>query len=78
VANGDFAGEAAQDFGSEQVCDAAHTPEIVNLAPVAGDDAGAFLASMLEGVEAEIGNVGGLGMPIDGEDAALFVKFIVI
>ena len=50
VADGDFAGQAAQDFGREEVGDVAHAAEVVNLAAVAGGDAGAFLAAVLERV----------------------------
>jgi hypothetical protein len=39
-------------------------------AAVIGDDAGGFLAAMLEGVQAERGDSGGLGMAKDAEHAA--------
>jgi len=42
-----------------------------DIAPVGGDDAGALLAPVLEGEEAEKGHPGRLGMAEDGEDAAL-------
>ena len=45
-------------------------------AAVAGADAGAFLAAMLQRVEAQIGQLGGFRMAVDGDDAALFVEFI--
>jgi hypothetical protein len=32
---------------------------------------------MLHGVEAEIGQLGGFGMAVDGDYAALFVEFIL-
>ena len=40
-------------------------------------DAGALLAAMLQGVEAEIRHVGRFGVPEDAEDAALLFEFIV-
>jgi hypothetical protein len=43
---------------------------------VRGGDAGGFLAAMLEGVEAEIGLAGGVGMAMDGDYAAFFVDFV--
>jgi hypothetical protein len=33
---------------------------------------------VLESIEAEVGDVRRLGVAVDGEDAALFVKLIVI
>jgi len=36
-------------------------------------DAGTLLASVLEGIEAEIGKTGGVLVSIDGEDPALFL-----
>jgi hypothetical protein len=44
---------------------------------VACDDAGGFLATMLEGVEAEIGKVRGFGMAENAEDATVVVKVLV-
>ena len=43
---------------------------------VAGGDAGAFLAAMLQRVERQIGELRGFGMAVDGSDAAFFVEFI--
>ena len=48
----------------------------VDLLAVAGADAGALLAAMLQRVEAQIGQLGGFGMAVDGDNAALFVEFI--
>src|SRR5258708_2846033 len=49
----------------------------VQLLAVAGNDAGRFLAAMLEGVEAQIGEVRGFGMAENAEDTAFVVKMIV-
>jgi hypothetical protein len=46
----------------------------VDLAAVAGGDAGALLAAMLQRVQAQIGEVGGFRMAVDGENAALIVN----
>ena len=43
---------------------------------VGGGDAGRLLAAMLQGVEAEIGFARGVGMAVDGDDAAFFVQFV--
>jgi hypothetical protein len=45
---------------------------------VGGGDAGRLLAAMLECVKAEIGLAGGLGMAVNGDDAALFVESITV
>ena len=45
-------------------------------AAVAGGDARAFLAAMLQRIEPEIGQVGRFRMAVDGEHAALLVQFI--
>ena len=43
---------------------------------VGGSDAGRFLAAMLQSVEAEIGLARGVGMAVDRDDAAFFVKLV--
>ena len=41
---------------------------------VSGGDSGRLLAAVLEGVKAEIGLAGGVGMTVDGDYAAFFVE----
>ena len=48
----------------------------MDLVAVAGADAGALLPAVLQGVEAEVGQLGGFGMAVDGDHAALVVEFI--
>ncbi len=43
---------------------------------VAGGYARALLPAMLQGVEAQVGEIGGFRMAVDGEDTAFFAKFI--
>ena len=45
---------------------------------VEGDDAGGFLAAMLEGVQAERRDRGGVGVAEDAEDAALLAQPVVV
>ena len=71
-----FAGQAAQHLRREDIGDVAHGFVAVNLAAVARGDAGAFLAAMLQRIQAQIGEVGGFGMAVDGEDAAFLVEFV--
>ena len=45
---------------------------------VESDDAGGFLAAMLQGVQAKGGNRGGVGMIEDPEDAALLAQPVAV
>jgi hypothetical protein len=74
-----MAGEARHDaFGGEDVADVAEVAVRVELPTVVGDDAGGFLAAVLQGVQAKGGQRGGIGMAEDAENAALLVEFIVV
>ena len=50
----------------------------MNLAPVAGNDPGAFLAAMLEGVESVIGQFGGIGVAKNAEHTAIMFGVILL
>src|SRR6202007_2133911 len=73
-AEGVAAGETGEDVGGEDVGDEAHGLVAVDLDAVGGGDAGGFLSAMLEGVEAEIGELGGFGMVVNGHHARFFVQ----
>src|SRR5215469_4823765 len=45
---------------------------------VIGDDAGRFLAAVLQGVQTERGDCGGVGVAVDAEDAALLAQAVGI
>ncbi len=45
-------------------------------APSADGDAGGLLAAVLEGVEAPVGEAGGVGVVVDGHDAAVFAELV--
>ena len=47
-------------------------------APVEGDDAGRLLAAMLQRVQAERGDRGGVGMAVDAEDAAFLAQRVAV
>ena len=51
---------------------------VVELLAVEGDDAAGLLAAVLQGVQAERGQRGGVGMAEDAEDAALLAQLVVI
>src|SRR5882762_5679693 len=77
VADGEAARELREHAGLENFFDFAHGAMDVQLFAVARDDAGGFLAAMLQRVEAEVGEVGGFRMAKDTEDTTLVVKMIV-
>jgi hypothetical protein len=50
----------------------------VKLPAVVGDDAACFLAAMLEGVQAERGDCGGIGVPKNTKDPAFLAESVVV
>src|SRR5262245_40535698 len=72
-----MAGQTAQALGAEDVGHPAHRLLQVERAAVGGRDARRLLAAVLERVETEIGDVGGLGMVPDPEEPALVVELVV-
>ena len=62
----------------EVVADEAHAALGVELLAVVGDDAAGFLSAMLEGVQAERGDGGGVGVPEDAEDPAFLAESVVV
>ena len=71
MADGHIAGQALDHLAAgEGVADQAEAALGVEAAAVEGDDAGGFLAAMLEGVQSERGDGGGLGVAEDAEHAA--------
>ena len=77
VTDGEIAGKRIQDSRGEDFFDFTHGAVEIELASVAGDDAGGFLAAMLEGVESEVGELGGLFVAEHAEDATVVVEVIV-
>ena len=63
---------------AEIVADQAHS--LVRMEPpgIEGDDAGGFLAAMLQRVQAERGHRGRVGYVPDTEHAAFFVQLVVV
>ncbi len=62
----------------EDVVDEPHPLLETKLLAVARDDPGGLLAPVLQSVEAEVGEVGRLGMAEDPEQAAFVVEAIVV
>src|SRR5437660_11166848 len=77
VADGQTARESREDAGLENLFNFAHGTVHVKLSAVAGDDAGGFLAAMLQRVKTEIGEVRGFGVAENAEDTTLVVEMIV-
>ena len=78
VAERDVALEAADHVGLvEVVADEAEAALGMEVAAVVGDDAGGFLAAMLQGVQAERGQGGGVLVAEDAEDAAFLAQAVV-
>src|SRR5207244_12099144 len=78
VADGAMPGQPAQALGMENVGHPPHRLLGVERVPVGGRDARRLLASVLERVEAEIGDVGRLWMVPDAEEAALVMEPVVV
>ena len=60
---------------AEVVADEVHAALGVELPAIVGDDAAGFLSAMLEGVQAERGDGGGVGVPKNTEDPAFLAEF---
>ena len=79
VADGHVADEVVQDFRAvEHLRHQAHAVVLEKLPVVAGDDAGAFLAAMLERVKAVVGQFGGIRMAENAEHAAIMFGIILL
>ena len=73
------AGQAVDHLAAgEVVADQAHAALGMEPLAVEGDDAGGFLAAVLERVQAERGDRGGVGMAEDAEDAAFFAQPVAV
>ena len=73
------AGQAVDHVAAgEGVADEAEAAFGMKALAVVGDDAGGFLAAMLEGVKAERGDGGGVGVAEDAEDPAFFAQAVAV
>ena len=77
VADGRGAGQVRDHFRRENLLHVAHGLVHVQVRAVGRGDASRFLPAMLQRVEAEIGQLRGLGMAENAEDAAVIVEVIV-
>ena len=75
--SGNMAGQALDHFAlGKSIADEAKPTFTVEAAAVIGDDAGGLLAAMLQGVQPERGDGGGLRMAENAEHAALLAKCV--
>ena len=65
-----------QGFLVERIGDMTQRSGRADASAVGGDDAGALLTSMLERVQPEVSQVGGLGIPEDTKDTAFVLELI--
>ena len=73
------AGQAVDHLAAgEVVADEAQPPLGMEALAVEGDDAGRLLAAMLQGVQAERGDGGGVGMAENAEHAAFLAQPVVV
>ena len=77
VADGRVAHEPVQHIAGEDLRHQAHAPVDVEGLAVGRDDARALLSAMLEGVEAVVGQFGGIRMPMDAKDPAVMLRMVL-
>ncbi len=77
MADGKRAANARELFLGKDIGDQAHGLVDVQRHAVRGDDAGGFLAAMLQGMKAEVGERLRFRMVIDCDHAAFVTKFVV-
>jgi hypothetical protein len=70
VADRDRAGKLFDHVARKDVGDVAHSAAPDQRGALRGDDPGRFLPAVLEGIEAEVGQLGGFGVPEDADDPA--------
>lgn len=77
VADGHAADEAVEDFAVKNLRHETHSAVDAKLFAVTGDDAGAFLAAMLERIEAVVRQFGGVRMSENAEDTTIMFGVIL-
>lgn len=70
MAHGEVAFQSLQVILAENIVHQPHSLVLGDMAAVAGHDPGAFLAAMLEGIEAEVGELGCVFMAENSANAA--------
>jgi len=78
MADCEAAGELVELGLVEDVGDEADAGDGLEDVVVDGYDSGAFLAAVLERMEGEVAETGGLGVAVDADDAALLARLLVV
>ncbi len=73
VSNTEIALQTGKDVFVENLAHQSHALMMPHQSTITDADAGTLLAPVLKGVKAEIGKTGGVLVPINGEDTALFL-----
>ena len=76
VPDGELARQRRQRLGVERLVDVPHRLAVTDLDSVGRGDPRALLSAMLQRVQPEVGEVRGLRVAEDPEDAALFAKLV--
>ena len=76
VANRQFTRQLVQHIRREDFGDVTHLPRAMNLAAIAAGYARAFLAAMLQGIEAQIAEIRRFGVSINRKNTALFMQLV--
>src|SRR5450432_3268232 len=70
VTDGRRPGQVREAIGREDVVDVPHLAHVAQVVAIRRDDAGRFLAAMLQGIQPEVREVRRLRMSVDSDDAA--------
>ncbi len=76
MADRQLARQLRQDGGCEDVGDMAHGFDAADFPAIAGGDARALLAAMLQGEQAEVAELRRFRIPVDRKNATFVVEFI--
>ena len=76
MSDGSAPDQTLEHVASEYLGNQAHPAMHTELSAVTGDNAGALLPPVLQGVQPQVGEVGRLGIAEDSEDAAFVLEFI--
>ena len=78
VTDGHMSGKLGEYIVRKDFGDQAHAFDVSQMLAVSCGDTGRFLATMLQGIETEIGFAGSIRMAVDGNYAALFAKLWIL
>src|SRR5437016_9090497 len=77
MTNGDLPDHIMQNVSFENLGDQSHAPVSVELFAVRGDNAGAFLAPMLQGVQAIVRQFRRVRMAVNAENSTIMFRILL-